>query len=242
MCIISSRSEPGGHPTNEDAFEVLRHPGGQSCWICALADGQGGQAGGGEAARLACRVVIETVSAQPVRSAAIASTWINALRRADERVRADPDAGYTTLIGFAVVGGYVVGASNGDSACWLTGADGRVLDMTASQAKNPPIGSGFATTTPFAAKLPASWIVLAMSDGVWKSVSRQRIEELLHNTRGQSLLDTLLAEARLPRSGGLADDFTAVVLEQPQSSNPPDPEISPERPRFSWPWPGLRCS
>ena len=26
MCIIFTHSEAGGHPTNEDAFEVQRHP------------------------------------------------------------------------------------------------------------------------------------------------------------------------------------------------------------------------
>lgn len=215
MCIVASCSVAGGHPTNEDAFEVIRHPGGQSCWIGALADGQGGQAGGGEAARLACRVVIETVSSQPVRSVSIASTWVSALRLADERVCADRSAGYTTLIGFAVAGRHVIGAANGDSALWLGGADGRMLDLTARQAKNPPVGSGGAAPTPFAAELPASWIVLAMSDGVWKGVGRERIAELLQQRRGQALLDVLLAEARLPWSGGLGDDFTAVVLEEP---------------------------
>jgi hypothetical protein len=103
----------------------------------------------------------------------------------------------------------------------LAGADGCIVDLTASQAKNPPVGSSGAVPTPFAAKLPTSWIVLAMSDGVWKSVGRHRIEELLRNSRGQALLDTLLAEARLPWSGGLGDDFTAVVLEEPEGSDPP---------------------
>ena len=220
MCIVSSRSEAGGHPTNEDAFEVTQHPGNHSCWIGALADGQGGQAGGGEAARLACRVVIETIAAQPVRSVAIASTWANALRQADKRVHEDRDGGYTTLIGFAVVGGFVVGASNGDSACWLADANGHVLDLTVSQAKNPPIGSGFAAPTPFGAKLPTSWTVLAMSDGVWKSVGRHFVEESLRQYRGQALLDALLAQARLPWSGGLGDDFTAITLEKPGKSSP----------------------
>src|SRR5262249_24078844 len=139
MCIVTSCSVAGGHPSNEDAFEILRHPAGQSCWIGALADGQGGQAGGGEAARLACRGLIETVLTRPVRSAAIASTWVNAVRLADERVCADPIAGYTTLIGFAVAGGHVIGAANGDSALWVAGAAERILDLTARQAKNPPV-------------------------------------------------------------------------------------------------------
>jgi serine/threonine protein phosphatase PrpC len=46
MCIVLSYSEAGDHLANEDAFEVLRHPEGHSCWIGALADGQGGRSGG----------------------------------------------------------------------------------------------------------------------------------------------------------------------------------------------------
>jgi hypothetical protein len=63
-------------------------------------------------------------------------------------------------------------------------------------------------------------IVLAMSDGVWKSVGRQRVEELLRNGPGQTILEKLLAEARLPGTGGLGDDFTAVSLEEPGRSGP----------------------
>src|SRR4051812_41176835 len=103
VCIVLSYSEPGGHPANEDAFEVQRHPEGRSCWTTALADGQGGRAGGAKAARLACRIVIEAVLAQPVSRALSSRTWVAALRRADEGVLADGEAGYTTLIGFAVV-------------------------------------------------------------------------------------------------------------------------------------------
>ena len=213
-------TEPGGHPTNEDAFEILQHPGEPSCWIGALADGQGGQSGGGEAARLACRVVIEAISAHRIASVAAAGTWIDVLRQADERICADRIAGYTTLIGFAVAGGHVIGASNGDSALWLGCNDGRVVDLTENQAKNPPIGSGFARPTPFAAKLPASWAILAMTDGVWKAVGRGRVVELWVQCRGQALIDTLLTEARLPWSGGLGDDFTAVMLEEQASPRP----------------------
>lgn len=220
MCIFLSHSEVGGHAANEDAFDVQRHPEGRSCWICSLADGQGGQAGGAKAARLACRTVTETVLSQPVASASMSRTWVDALRRADEQVLADREAGYTTLIGFAVVGGQVVGASSGDSALWVTGADGRVLDLTARQAKNPPVGSGGAAPMPFATKLPSSWVVLGMSDGVWKYVGRDGVRGVLRESRGRALLDALLIRARLPRSGELQDDFTAVVLQEPVESGP----------------------
>lgn len=56
-------SEAGGHAVNEDAFRVTQHPRNPDCWLVALADGQGGRAGGGRASRLACDAVIEGASA-----------------------------------------------------------------------------------------------------------------------------------------------------------------------------------
>jgi serine/threonine protein phosphatase PrpC len=220
MCTVLSHSEAGGHSLNEDAFEVRQHPELRSCWIGALADGQGGRTGGAEAARLACRAVIEAVASRPAAVAARAETWDAALRQADGRVLADPETGFTTLIGFAVAGGQVAGASCGDSALWLMGADRRASDLTMRQVKDPPVGSGEASPTPFAARLPAAWIVLAMTDGVWKYVGREVIWDLLRTHRGPALLEALLARARLPRTGGLQDDFTAVVLEATTPSGP----------------------
>jgi serine/threonine protein phosphatase PrpC len=163
---------------------------------------------------MACRITIEALSALPESSALKAATWVSALRMVDERIQADESAGYTTLIGFAVSGGRIVGASNGDSAVWLADEAGRIVDLTDRQAKNPPIGSGGARPTPFDARLPDFWLVLAMSDGVWKYVGGDRILELLRECRGQELLNALQACARLPRSGEFPDDFTAVLLQK----------------------------
>jgi hypothetical protein len=90
MCLIFTHSEAGGHPTNEDAFEVRRHPEVSSCWVGSLADGQGGRSGGAEAARLACRVAVEAVLSRPIASLLKTGTWVEALRRADEGVLAAP--------------------------------------------------------------------------------------------------------------------------------------------------------
>jgi serine/threonine protein phosphatase PrpC len=232
MCVAFTWSEPGGHAANEDAFVVEQHPRDPSCWIGALADGQGGRSGGGEAARLACRAVIETAATRPVDALRRNATWLDMLRAADQRVHADDRAGYTTLIGLAVAGDRIVGASNGDSELWLMGGDGRVSELTDRQEKNPPIGSGYAAIAPFAAPLVRSWLVLAMSDGVWKYVGYDAIREALETFRGQGLIDALLSRARLPRTGGLPDDFTAVVLQtndgpaadhEPRSSTAPSP-------------------
>src|SRR6187431_243497 len=52
MIVVHSTSEAGGHPVNEDAFVVLQHRDNAECWICTLADGQGGQPNGGPASKL----------------------------------------------------------------------------------------------------------------------------------------------------------------------------------------------
>jgi serine/threonine protein phosphatase PrpC len=42
---ISSRSEPGGHAHNEDAFATRVLAGDPPCCLCVVADGQGGHRG-----------------------------------------------------------------------------------------------------------------------------------------------------------------------------------------------------
>lgn len=50
MVDIFTFSEKSGHATNEDVFTYKFHPDDSSCCLCALADGQGGQSGGQQAA------------------------------------------------------------------------------------------------------------------------------------------------------------------------------------------------
>jgi PPM family protein phosphatase len=213
MTTIRSFSEiGGGHATNEDAFAVEPHPSDPACMLCAVADGQGGQAGGGPAARLAVRDVIQAASREPVWRLAAPSTWQRILHLADVAVCDTPDAGFTTLIAFCVLRHRLYGASCGDSAVLVS--DGlRVVEVTRDQRKNPPVGSSDATFAPFSAALSDPWAVLAASDGVWKYVGWEPISTILLSVRGQTVLDRLADAARLPRSGKFPDDFTAVLIE-----------------------------
>jgi hypothetical protein len=209
---ITTFSEAGGHDINEDAVVVERHSSGAELWLCFLADGQGGRAGGALAARLACRAAADAALALPFRSLAKPSVWDEILRRADGAVRADDGAGFTTLIGFLVGDGVVVGASCGDSALLsLTGES--AIELTRSQLKDPPVGSGFARFTPFSARLTGPWLVLAMSDGVWKYVGWDKLIETAAAARGQALLGALQGLARLPRSGRFPDDFALAAFD-----------------------------
>jgi PPM family protein phosphatase len=168
MISVTSFSEAGGHAVSEDAFEVRRHPADPDCWLCVLADGQGGQAGGADAARIACRFAAEAACQLAPQHLSKPSMWIILLKEADAAVRAEPDAGFTTLIGFSIAGDALHGASSGDSAVLVVSGDGIPRQATADQFKNPPVGSGSARFVPFSASLAGRWSVLAMSDGVWK--------------------------------------------------------------------------
>lgn len=211
MTAVHSFSEVGGHRLNEDAFRVQAHPLDPDCWLCFVADGQGGQAGGGPAARLACQTALAAaVGCRPV-GLAQPSTWTDILRQADAAVAADADAGFTTLVGLCVYSDYVVGASTGDSAALLI-SGGKHNELTAGQHKNPPVGSESAVAVPFAAALREPWRVLVMSDGVWKYVGWERLVEVASRASGPDVIAEWQQSARLPGSGRFQDDFTVVVL------------------------------
>jgi serine/threonine protein phosphatase PrpC len=214
MVAIQSCSEVGGRRENEDAFCVQTHPLAPDCWLCFVADGQGGQAGGGPAAQLACRTALAAAVASRPETLTNPSTWPGIVRQADAAVAADSVAGFTTLVGLCIDRGRVVGASNGDSAALLVNR-GQATELTAGQRKNPPVGSGSAMGVPFAVAVAEPWRVLAMSDGVWKYVGWDRVVEVARRATCPAVIAELQQLARLPGSGRFQDDFTLVVMEAP---------------------------
>jgi PPM family protein phosphatase len=209
---ILSHSEPGGHPKNEDSFAVEPVPGLPNGFICAVADGQGGTAGGGEASRTACAACVETALGYFHARLLLPSTWAKILRAADKAVTAHSGAGFTTVVAFCITPNLVCGASNGDSAAIAVGADGSRTVLTEAQEKYPPVGAGDAAIVPFAAKLEPPWAVLAMSDGVWKYVGLTTVLQTAASLRGQVMINSLRDRATLPVNGALQDDFTIVAF------------------------------
>jgi len=211
---VFSFTEAGGHPINEDAFRVEPHPEDSRLLLIALADGQGGQSGGARAAKIAVEAALGAARhTSPMRLRKHPAAWREILHHADEAVLADPDAGFTSLIGFAAGDDTdLVGASCGDSAV-LVACDGATQVVTDHQYKNPPVGSGEANFIPFHGSngLPRS--ILAMTDGVWKYAGWDAVADAACEMHGQPLIESLAARARLPGSGQFSDDFTLVVLE-----------------------------
>jgi serine/threonine protein phosphatase PrpC len=214
MVGVHSCSEAGGHRHNEDAFCVQAHPLAPDCWLCLVADGQGGQAGGGPAARLACQTALAAAFGCRPEGLIDPSPWPGIFRQADAAVAADAAAGFTTLVGLCIYRSRVVGASCGDSAALLV-SGGKAKELSAGQRKDPPVGSEAAFAVPFAAEATEPWRVLVMSDGVWKYVGWDRLAATASRARGAEIIPALQELARLPGSGRFQDDFTVVVLESP---------------------------
>jgi PPM family protein phosphatase len=216
---VLSFTEAGAHQLNEDVFVVQQHPLDPSRWLCFVADGQGGQAGGGAASELACQTALAAAADCSPPSLDQPSTWSGILETADKAVNSDPTAGLTTLVGFCISREWVVGASVGDSAVLLLCRE-NPIDLTSRQHKNPPVGSGATVAVAFSAPLSAPWLVLAMTDGVWKYVGWQRLVAAARDKHGAALVEELQQLARLPGSGQFQDDFTLVLLAREAARTP----------------------
>ncbi len=204
-------SEAGHNHTNEDCVRAEFHPYDGGTLIGVLADGQGGQFGGGTAAHLATKHCLELALARSPAELLKCETWREILQVADVTVESDGAAGFTTLIGLCVTPSQVCGASCGDGAALLIESAG-FIELTANQRKNPPIGSGGATPTTFDARRSPDSSLLMMSDGVWKFVGFDRIVQAARVSAGIDLA-LQLRELQLSGNGGkLPDDFSIIAV------------------------------
>jgi PPM family protein phosphatase len=199
--------QAGGHADNEDAVEVRQHDQDSGLWLCCLADGQGGRAGGARAAQIAVQSALAAALAQPPRSLLRPRMCEDIVRAADDAVYADPAAGFTTLVMLAIRDQLVCGASCGDSAALLL-QDEEPVVLTEKQPQNPPIGSRTAQAASFSLVLEPPWQICAVSDGVWKYAGWNQIAAAMRRTSGRELADALRAAAAKPSVRGLPDDFS----------------------------------
>ena len=207
-----THSEPGGHPTNEDAIGIIRIADDPVALICALSDGQGGQAGGAVAAQTAVDSFLEKAQSCALKELVSPHSWEAIGETVDRSVSLKPDAGYATCIGLVLIPSFVIGISNGDSAVALFLNDEFAL-LTEHQHKNPPIGSGAARLAPFSARLDEPWKLLLMSDGVWKFIGWETIIKLCGAASGEELMTSLRDVAAKNTGGTLLDDFSLILIE-----------------------------
>lgn len=209
---VFNRSEPGGHLTNEDALGVLRIADEPVTLVCALSDGQGGQAGAAVAAKTAVESCLDKAQGYSLKELVNLNTWETIGSTVDRNVALKPEAGYATFIGLVLMPSFIMGISNGDSAVAMF-FDERIVVLTEHQHKNPPVGSGSARLTTFSARLGDRWKLLVMSDGVWKYVGWETIIELCNEDGGEKLISNLRKSATKNTGGKLLDDFSVILVE-----------------------------
>jgi len=209
---IKRYTEPGYGHINEDAIAALRHPTDSTLLISALADGQGGRPGGGEAAKNAVRLCLENATTYSPGKLVDPYIWVSICEAVDQQVCGFPEAGFTTLIGLTVGPAFVAGASSGDSAVVLLLGD-QFIVLTERQQKNPPVGSGGCRPTPLSAHLSEPWKLLVVSDGVWRYIGWERMAGLMRSDDGDVLLSRLRDTAVESTNERLADDFSCMLFE-----------------------------
>lgn len=213
---VKTHTEPGGKEVNEDFVLARRHPSGGERYVCVLADGQGGRSNGALAARSACEVVWARAKEHPFDALRQPSTFSTLMYAADNA--ACRTGGFTTLVALALDGSTVVGSSCGDSKVFFARKpDGsgelEIIEWTARQQKNPPVGSGEALFAPFSYTGVDGGRILMLSDGVWKYCGFEAIRAAFELP---SFADapSLLRAATLKRSGSsLPDDFSVIAVE-----------------------------
>ena len=210
-CLV--HSEAGDGHINEDVAVVRPHPGDTNVLLCALADGQGGRAGGAEAARVAAEEILRAASSFPAAALAEASPWYAITSAADEAVCEEDAAGFCSLVCLCVSAGQVCGASCGDSAALLL-SGGSAVELTEQQRKNPPVGSSAARPVAFSARLQPGWKLLVVSDGVWKSVGWEQMAQIAARQQGQPMIEALRQAALASNGGRMPDDFSVVLLSE----------------------------
>ena len=212
MQTVLTFSEAGGHPDNQDVVLVRQHPARLDVTIALVADGQGGQSGGGRAAKLACQTAWELASESDPERLLDPLVWAYLLRQVDLAVERDAATGFTTLVALAVTPDRVVGVSSGDSVA-IAVTVGRATEVTAGQPKNPPVGSGTAIGRMLNVPLVAPWRVALMTDGVWKFAGLDRVLAMSQKATPNDLLAELQTTARRHGTGEYHDDFTLAVID-----------------------------
>ena len=175
--------------------------------IAVIADGAGGMPGGASAAELVVTAVRE-LCCKPGFPPTPRGLYA-LLTRLDEDLHRDHQAGETTAVVVVVSGSVLMGASCGDSECWVIDRDKHQV-ATADQVRKR-LGSRRSRPVPFGPLMLDGPRVLLATDGLTGHASPAKI---LSACRAPSLEEAASALIEAPRAadGSYSDDVSVVLL------------------------------
>lgn len=196
MKIVSSfvkQAEESGH----DSITVSER---NDVTLMCLSDGAGGMGGGLVASRLFSDLANEIDDLVELNSPL---DFESLLRKIDLEISSNPEAGEATGIIAIIRNGSVLGASVGDSQCWLYEPDFE-YELSKLQNRKPLLGSGLAVPVGFGPTEISGSLLLA-SDGLFNYVRDTEIKSGIH-LGAESLVN--LAEKAI---GYLQDDCSVII-------------------------------
>lgn len=199
-CYGATRPQDGGS-ANEDAFVIGHGP----IKFAALCDGAGHAE---QVARRALKLFQTFFKEAPPESVLADATWAKWVRLLDSALLGGPQS---TFVGVAVVGNEVVGASAGDSRCYVLDADGGCRIVTDSRSK-ARLGSGKVEPMPIWVTLRSRDILLLLSDGAWTPLSLYLLKRAVRSVALKHFSEVPQAVLDAAGRSGRADDMTTVAL------------------------------
>ena len=198
----------------EDRAEIIDSPQGI---VIVVADGVGGQSGGGAAADLTRSLLREGIPRFTQEDWTDSFSWADLLTRTDQMIVSDPEAGMTTCVIIALPidsPGSLFGASVGDSEAWVVTGDDWI-ELTEHQARlgKSFLGRGDAEGIAFIGELNTGSTLVVATDGLFKYADADKICAAARLEHLDEATRNLVELVRFP-SGGLPDDI-AVVLCRP---------------------------
>ncbi|MCZ7605153.1 MAG: protein phosphatase 2C domain-containing protein [Planctomycetota bacterium] len=169
--------------------------------VVAVADGAGKSADAGFAAEFAIKHAMKFVGRET--SPLPAEQWLKIVGEIDVPLSLEP-SGESTLVVADIGADRVTGASVGDSKAFLI--DGRMVDLTANQQRQPLLGSGEAVVRAFESVWTAG-TVLVCTDGLHKYAAKDKLVAAAAAMDPRAMIDL----GRLP-NGKLFDDAAAVLV------------------------------
>jgi serine/threonine protein phosphatase PrpC len=188
----------------EDALIVFTS--NDSILLC-ISDGAGGISGGMEASTQVCQYCVEQM--EYIDKITDITEFEALLKKLDNKLYHDKNMGEATCVLVQIQDKQIIGASVGDSECWIF-RDDCEYELTMFQRKKPLLGSGNCQPIGFGPFTILGDIIIG-SDGLFKYTN---IQEIKKRVLSKEYTAKDLGELPTQQTGYLQDDLSIILVRE----------------------------